>query len=58
VRWLPKDIVARARPVIPKSDFLIASDKVYSFPSGHAAIVSAGGAKACWDDSFRKEEND
>ncbi len=43
---LSKDIVARARPVIPKSDFLIAADKEYSFPSGHAVIVSAGAAGA------------
>jgi undecaprenyl-diphosphatase len=41
---LAKDIVARPRPVIPKSDFLIAPDKEYSFPSGHAIIVSAGAA--------------
>lgn len=49
---LAKDIVARPRPVIPKSDFLIASDKEYSFPSGHAVIVSAGAAGALF--LFRK----
>ncbi len=43
---LAKDIVARARPVIPKSDFLIAADKAYAFPSGHALIVSAGASVA------------
>jgi undecaprenyl-diphosphatase len=43
---LAKDIVARARPVIPKSDFLIAADKEYGYPSGHALIVSAGAAGA------------
>jgi len=43
---LTKDIVARVRPVIPRSDFLIASDKEYSYPSGHALIVSAGAAGA------------
>jgi undecaprenyl-diphosphatase len=43
---LAKDIVARARPVIPKSDFLIAPDKDYAYPSGHAVIVSAGAAVA------------
>jgi len=43
---LTKDIVARARPVIPKSDFLIAPDKEYAYPSGHALIVSAGAAGA------------
>lgn len=43
---LAKEIVARARPVIPKSDFLIAADKEYTFPSGHAVIVSSGAAGA------------
>jgi len=43
---LAKDIVARPRPVNPRSDFLIASDKEYTFPSGHALIVSAGAAGA------------
>jgi membrane-associated phospholipid phosphatase len=37
---------ALARPVIPKSDYLIAADKDYAFPSGHAVIVSAGAAGA------------
>ena len=49
---LAKGIVARPRPVIPKSDFLIAADKEYSFPSGHAVIVSAGAAGALF--LFRK----
>jgi membrane-associated phospholipid phosphatase len=43
---LAKDIVARPRPVIPTSDFLISADKEYGFPSGHAVIVSAGAAGA------------
>jgi membrane-associated phospholipid phosphatase len=43
---LAKDIVARPRPVIPQSDFLIAPDQEYAFPSGHALIVSAGAAVA------------
>jgi membrane-associated phospholipid phosphatase len=43
---LAKDIVARARPEIPKSDFLIATDKEYAYPSGHALIVSAGASGA------------
>jgi membrane-associated phospholipid phosphatase len=43
---LAKDIVARPRPVIPASDFLISPDKDYAFPSGHAVIVSAGAAGA------------
>jgi membrane-associated phospholipid phosphatase len=43
---LAKDIVARPRPIIPQVDFLIAADKEFSFPSGHALIVSAGAAVA------------
>ena len=43
---LAKDIVARPRPVIPASDFLISADKDYAFPSGHAVIVSAGATGA------------
>ena len=43
---LAKDIVARPRPSIPKSDFLIPSDPEYAYPSGHAVIVSAGAAVA------------
>ena len=39
-----KDIVARPRPVIPRADFLVAADREYAFPSGHAMIVSAGAA--------------
>lgn len=37
-----KQIIERPRPLIPESDFLIASDSQYSFPSGHALTVSAG----------------
>ncbi len=43
---IAKDVIARERPVVPQSDFLIASDKESSFPSGHATIVSAGAAVA------------
>jgi undecaprenyl-diphosphatase len=43
---LAKDLVARPRPSIPKSDFLIPSDSEYAYPSGHAMIVSAGAAVA------------
>jgi membrane-associated phospholipid phosphatase len=46
VHELAKDIIARPRPVIPASDFLISADKDYAFPSGHAMIVSAGAAVA------------
>ena len=44
--YTAKDIVARPRPSIPKSDFLIPSDPEYAYPSGHAVIVSAGAAVA------------
>lgn len=43
---LAKDIVARPRPSISKSDFLISSDYEFAYPSGHAMIVSAGAAVA------------
>ncbi|MDQ3869211.1 MAG: phosphatase PAP2 family protein [Thermoproteota archaeon] len=51
-----KEIVARPRPIIPKSDFLLAADSEYSFPSGHAMIVSAGAASALalFRDSHKK----
>jgi membrane-associated phospholipid phosphatase len=43
---IAKDAVARPRPLIPKSDFLIAADSEFAFPSGHALIVSAGATVA------------
>ena len=43
---IAKDAVARPRPVIPKSDYLIGADSDFAFPSGHALIVSAGAAVA------------
>jgi undecaprenyl-diphosphatase len=39
-----KNLVERPRPLVPKIDFLLATDKEYAFPSGHATIVSAGAA--------------
>ncbi|MBV9177165.1 MAG: phosphatase PAP2 family protein [Nitrososphaeraceae archaeon] len=44
LRLLAKNILARSRPSISKSDFLIAADSEYTFPSGHALILSAGAA--------------
>lgn len=41
-----KEIVARPRPIVPSSDFLLATDSEFSFPSGHALVVSAGAAIA------------
>ena len=51
-----KEIVARPRPIIPQTDLLIAADSKYSFPSGHATIVSAGAAVVLmlFRDSARK----
>ena len=43
---IAKDAVARPRPIIPKSDYLIAADSEFAFPSGHALIVSAGATVA------------
>jgi len=53
---ITKDVIARHRPAIPKSDFLIATDNDYSFPSGHAIIVSAGAAVALvmFRDTYKK----
>jgi membrane-associated phospholipid phosphatase len=39
-----KEIVERPRPLIPETGFLIPADSKFSFPSGHALIVSAGAA--------------
>src|SRR5919198_5408818 len=41
---IAKEAVGRPRPVIPQSDFLIAADSEFAFPSGHALITSAGSA--------------
>ncbi|HSA98590.1 MAG TPA: phosphatase PAP2 family protein, partial [Candidatus Nitrosotenuis sp.] len=41
-----KEAVGRQRPEIPNADFLLAPDTEYSFPSGHAVLVSAGAALA------------
>lgn len=41
-----KEAVGRVRPEIPNGDFLLAPDTEYSFPSGHAVLVSAGAALA------------
>ena len=39
-----KEIIERPRPLIPETGFLIPADSKFSFPSGHALIVSAGAA--------------
>ena len=53
---LAKEIVVRPRPIIPKSYFILAADSEYSFPSGHATIVSAGAVStlALFRDSYKK----
>jgi membrane-associated phospholipid phosphatase len=43
---IAKEAVARPRPAIPKSDFLITADSEFAFSSGHALIVSAGATVA------------
>jgi len=53
---IAKVLVARERPIVPQSDFLLAADQEGTFPSGHATIVSAGAAVALslYRDSNRK----
>jgi hypothetical protein len=41
---LTKQITERPRPTIPESDFLIAADSEFAFPSGNALMVSGGAA--------------
>jgi membrane-associated phospholipid phosphatase len=41
VGMLTKHIIERPRPIIPESDFLIAADSEYAYPSDHALMVSA-----------------
>ena len=43
---IAKESIARPRPIIPKSDYLIAADSEFAYPSGHALIVSAGATVA------------
>jgi len=57
IGFAAKEIVHRPHPAIPESDFLLAQDpNEYSYPSGHATIVSAGAAIALslFRDSKRK----
>jgi membrane-associated phospholipid phosphatase len=56
IGYAAKDIVQRERPLIPDSDLILSQDSDYSFPSGHAVIVSAGAAivLALFRDSKRK----
>ena len=46
IGYAAKETIQRPHPTIPESDFLLAQDTEYSFPSGHATIVSAGAAIA------------
>ena len=57
IGFAAKEIVHRPHPTIPENDFLLAQDpNEYSYPSGHATIVSAGAAVALslFRDSKRK----
>ena len=56
IGYVAKDLVQRERPAIPESDVILAQDSDYSYPSGHATIVSAGAAiaLALFRDSKRK----
>ncbi|HYL65682.1 MAG TPA: phosphatase PAP2 family protein [Nitrosopumilaceae archaeon] len=56
IGYAAKDLVQRERPSIPDSDLILAQDSDYSYPSGHATIVSAGAAiaLALFRDSKRK----
>lgn len=56
IGYAAKDLVQRERPSIPESDVILAQDSDYSYPSGHATIVSAGAAiaLALFRDSKRK----
>jgi undecaprenyl-diphosphatase len=53
---ITKEAIGRPRPIIPDIDFLTNADNEFSFPSGHALIVSAGAATmlALFRDSSRK----
>ena len=46
IGMITKEIIERPRPIVPETDFLIAADSEYAFPSGHALIVSSGAAVA------------
>ncbi len=43
---ITKEIIERPRPIVPETDYLVAADSEYAFPSGHALIVSSGAAIA------------
>lgn len=51
-----KEIVERPRPTVSNVEYLIKPESEYSYPSGHATIVSAGAATMLvfFRESFRK----
>jgi undecaprenyl-diphosphatase len=54
---IAKEIIGRHRPTLrDNSSFLIKPDKEFSFPSGHAVLVSAGSAVmlALFRDSYKR----
>ncbi|MDQ3903254.1 MAG: phosphatase PAP2 family protein [Thermoproteota archaeon] len=54
---IAKEIIERPRPILHNNSFLIAPDKEFSFPSGHALLVSSGAAVmvALFKDSYKKQ---
>ena len=46
IGMITKEFIERPRPIVPETDFLVAADSEYAFPSGHALIVSSGAAVA------------
>lgn len=54
---ITKEVIERPRPAIAESRVLVQADTVYSFPSGHATIVSGGAAiaLALFNNSIKKE---
>jgi membrane-associated phospholipid phosphatase len=54
---IAKEIIERPRPILHDNSFLIAPDKEFSFPSGHALLVSSGAAVmvALFKDSYKKQ---
>jgi membrane-associated phospholipid phosphatase len=51
-----KEIVGRPRPTTLDNSFLVAPDKEFAFPSGHALLVSAGAVVmlALYRDSYKR----
>jgi membrane-associated phospholipid phosphatase len=46
IGMVSKDVVERPRPTIPQSSLILEPDHEFSYPSGHAVIVSSGATLA------------